>query len=102
VKLPFGTPNLCVMIEGFANKSRWQFAKTMPTNPHFYSLRKWCDSTEFEDVVRFIRDKGFKVTFKRWPYIVYDADGWRYWTMGEPVPEVTLINRRIVPEEDSE
>lgn len=72
----------------------FQFAKTMPDNPHFYTLKKkWKGKEEFEALVQFIRDHGTVEIFRGWPYTCYYAHGYKYWTMGDPVPETTLINR---------
>ncbi len=42
----------------------WTFAKTMPKNPHRYTLRKnWDDATPFKNVVQFVRNHGRKEVF---------------------------------------
>ena len=79
-------------------KQHYKFAKTMPQNPHAYTLRKnWEDGELFEAVVQFIRDNGQK-EFWGWgrarrPYMYYYFDGYKYWTMGAPLHETILINR---------
>lgn len=83
---------------------RWQFAKTMPQWPHEYTVRAWRPDLEreFFDVVVLIRSDGI---VKPWPrdvatpryYHAYlELDGWEYWTMDEPVPETTVINRALL------
>ncbi|MGE0698101.1 MAG: methyltransferase domain-containing protein [Hyphomicrobiaceae bacterium] len=72
----------------------WTFAKTMPNNPHEYSLRKrWIGDLSFDAVVTFIREKGYTLRFGRTDYICLDVNGRRYWTMGAPLHATTLINR---------
>jgi hypothetical protein len=85
----------------YIDKVRWQFAKTMPQWPHEYTVRTWRPelASEFEALVALIRETG---VVKPWPrdskhpryhhsYLV--IDGWEYWSMGEPIPETTVINR---------
>jgi len=71
----------------------WQFAKTMPENPHWYTLRKHCNEVSFINAVEFIRAQGQVRMFKSRPYTEYDCDGWTYWTMGSPIDQTILINR---------
>ena len=80
---------------------RWQFAKTMPKNPHEYTLKAWneiCSSkVEFEKFVTWIREEGYERPFYGKMYLSMDIDGWTYWTMGEPLNETILINRAKTP-----
>jgi Predicted methyltransferase (contains TPR repeat) len=79
--------------EQFAEKSKWTFAKTMKESPHEYTLRKNCDSFEFDEAVLFIRANGAKESFKGYTYVVYYLNGLKYWTMGAPLDKTILINR---------
>jgi hypothetical protein len=87
----------------------WTFARTMASNPHWYTLRrKWQNDSDFVFVVKSIRAWGqverFPDPVKGWPYIALDVEGFHYWTMGGPCelappeewgPEETvLINRK--------
>lgn len=79
-------------------QASYRFAKTMPENPHWYTLRKTWDSATFSEVVAFIRANGH---VEWWPnrqrgkqYTYLDLDGYHYWTMGAPVEETILINRK--------
>ena len=77
----------------------WIFAKTMPQNPHWYTLRRdWGNDEDFDMTVQFIRENGYT---ERWPdpvrgspYTVLDLNGFHYWTMGAPIPDTILINRK--------
>ncbi len=74
---------------------RWIFAKSMADNPHEYCLRRNAeDERMFEAVVQFIREYGsWYPWWGRW-YLQYVAGDHAFWTMGAPVPETTLINRK--------
>lgn len=77
-------------------------AKTATRNPHAYTLRKnWADQDLFEAVVEWIREHGVHVMFWRKPYVLFRHGGYRYWTMGAPVGETTLINRAIDADADA-
>ena len=91
----------CEDASRFIGAVRWQFAKTMPQWPHEYTVRGWRPelAPQFEAFVHLIREVG---TIKPWPrdaarprymHTYLELDGWEYWTMGEPVPETTVINR---------
>jgi hypothetical protein len=81
---------------------RFVFAKTMPDNPHHYTLRRdWADSGEFDEAVQLIRRVGYPL---RWPptgkgrrYTYLNMNGHHYWTMGAPVDQTILINRAEHP-----
>jgi hypothetical protein len=79
----------------FVVSSAWIFAKTMPDNPHWYTLRKDANvhSSSFNNAVEYIRNHGETRLFCGRKYIEFDYDGYTYWTMGSPVEETILINR---------
>lgn len=88
---------------------RWQFAKTMPQWPHEYTVRDWLPDLEdgFFAFVTLIRNEGI---VKPWPrdaavpryhHTYLELDGWEYWSMGEPVPETTVINRARLEEDEA-
>ena len=75
----------------------WIFAKTMPRNPHWYTLRKkWAGEVSFDDVVEFIRVNGYQRNFGGRPYSYLALNGMEYWSMGAPIPETILINRAAI------
>lgn len=74
----------------------FQFAKTMKENPHWYTLRKTWDDAEFDSFVLDIRRYGEIRYFGRWPYVHLDLGSWTYWTMGYPVEQTTLVNRKRI------
>jgi SAM-dependent methyltransferase len=73
---------------------RWIFAKTMPQNPHYYTLRKeWRNDPLFDEVVRVMRKIGYVEYWHGKPFTMVNINGYKYWTMGAPVSETILINR---------
>ena len=92
----------------YVAKARWQFARTMPQWPHEYKVRAWRPDLEreFVEFVALIRGDG---VVKPWPrdaatprhrLTYFELDGREYWTMGEPIPETTVINRAVVTQGD--
>lgn len=84
----------------------FQFAKTMPQNPHYYTLRrKWANDDDFVWVVEQIRLQGYKQKYGGSWYTVLDLNGHFYWTMGWPILTLDtpglelrgtiLINRKV-------
>ena len=76
------------------HSARWTFAKTMPHNPHEWTLRRhWPGRVPFDTVVAYIRERGYTMKFGRRDYRCLDVNGFRYWTMGAAYEETILINR---------
>ena len=84
----------------FIASRKWQFARTMPENPHEYTVRKWKPSAfeqaRFDRFVKLLVTEGWRGKFGKrwWPYI--DVDGYSYWTFGSPLENTTLINRKRI------
>lgn len=77
--------------------ARWIFAKTMPESPHFYTLRReWERDEDFLEVVQAIRRYGYLEVYKGLRYTMLNVNGWKYWTMGAPLPQTILINRKAL------
>lgn len=79
----------------------WTFAKTMPHNPHEYSVRKnWANDDDFVFVVQYIRDNGYTGQFEGRTYTYLNVNGYFYWTMGASInkadgsPLTIIINRK--------
>ena len=85
--------------EQFIENSTWVFAKTMPDSPHQYTLRdpeSKAPAMSPESFVWFaqhIRGEGYKAKFGKTTYTYLEVGPYRYWTMGWPVEQTTLINR---------
>ena len=74
----------------------YRFAKTMPSCPHSYTLRKEWDDEWFEAAVELTRRLGKR---ERWgkairPYFRHGE--YKYWTMGSPINDTILINRAFI------
>ena len=88
-------------LQAILERQQWIFAKTMPDNPHHYTLRKkWDDDEEFARAVFLIRTLGVA---EWWPnptegycYVGITLGGFYYWTMGHPIKKTVLINRKHV------
>lgn len=76
----------------------WIFASTMADNPHWYTLRDSWTKDEFSRAVEIIRRYGTRVRYDFAYYTQLPVDGFFYWTMGWPVSETILINRKPFPE----
>lgn len=75
--------------------AEWKFAKTMPWNPHHYTLKeKWKDKQLFQNIVYFINDFGKDEKFKNSFYKVLYLGDYKYWTMSLDLTKVILINRK--------
>jgi hypothetical protein len=76
----------------------FRFAKTMPTNPHWYTLRhEWGDvgDSVFEEVVTAIREYGYTELFGSFPWRMLDVNGFKYWSYFSTSPqEVIVLNRK--------
>jgi hypothetical protein len=89
-------------VEEWVRGRYWQFAKTMPQNPHSYTHRHWGDEEMFEKVVLHIREHGEQEVFGGREYTYYLAAGRKLWTMGAPLPATVLINCKFDdPEEQA-
>lgn len=84
--------------ERFVGDSRWIFARTMPRNPHEYTLRSECADEVFSAAVRYIREHGHMEEFAGKPYKALHFAGHKYWTMGSPLEDTILINRKPLAE----
>jgi hypothetical protein len=83
----------------FVQSHRWIFARTMPHNPHEYTLRRNTDDATFDAAVRYIREHGRMETYWGKPYRTLYFGDHKYWTMGAPLEVTILINRKPLPSE---
>lgn len=82
-------------VEEVLFNANYIYAKTMPKFPHEYTLKKhWLNQQLFVEIVEYIRNNGRQEYFfgKQLTYY-YASDGNKYWSMGAPSVETTLINR---------
>ncbi len=71
----------------------FRYAKTYPDIPHWYTLRKHWELEEFHRSVIILRELAEEEVFYYKKYLVFGANGEKYWTMGAPVEQTELINR---------
>ena len=74
----------------------WTFARTMPQYPHWYVVKDRCrDPVEFERMVIAIRLDGYVELWgtKKRRFICLNIGDYKYWTMGNPLSQTTIINR---------
>ena len=83
----------CAFME-FVAWHEWVIARTMPHNSHEYSLRRNATEGTFDSAVRYIREHGLIEAYWNKPYKTLYAGEHKYWTMGAPVEETILINRK--------
>jgi hypothetical protein len=86
-------------IRALLEAHEWVFAKTMPRNPHFYTLRKaWASDEDFVRAFRWVRRNAYLEWWPSvdtgWSYGAVDLGGWHYWTMPGPLSRCVLINRK--------
>ena len=76
-------------------RCEWKFAKTMPFAPHEYIVKERCplSAEEFEYFVNMQREHGIRERWGKYnnPYLY--IDDYKYWTMGAPLEDTTVINR---------
>ena len=82
----------------FIRRRTWQEAVTYrETAPHEYTVREWQPgeslNAEFDRFVALIRRCGYADLYYRIRHIYWAVDDFKYWTMGWPTAETTVINR---------
>jgi hypothetical protein len=80
-------------VKAFIAANQWKFASTMAFLPHWYVVRGNCGDAEFVAFAQYIREHGEERRFGKRMFTYLDLDGFSYWTMGNPLPETTIINR---------
>jgi hypothetical protein len=100
------TPEQLARIGYLLESHPFRFAKTMPRNPHWYTLRhEWQDVGYgvFEEVVRAIREHGYTEWFGSYPWRMLNVNGFKYWTYySSYVEEVIVLNRKLLAPEESD
>jgi len=77
----------------YRDNCRWQIAKSGP--PHEYTIRDWRREADkdFGRAAVGIRKFGYSRSFYRNAYIYFNLDGLKYWTMGDPLANTSVLNR---------
>ena len=82
-------------IQQALEKASWKFTKTMPYNPHHYTLKHtWSDKKLFKKIVYTINKLGKKEMYKNKIYNILYLGEYKYWTMVPDENQVILINRK--------
>ncbi len=93
------TEETSARIAAYIAAVRWIFAKNYAeTAPHEYTVRQWAIDLqgEFEFLVKVIRHHGWQARFGGQTYTYLDFNNYKYWTMGAPINETTVINREPI------
>jgi hypothetical protein len=84
-------------VQQWLESQRWVYAKSRPTNPHQYCLRREADDeVTFERIVEHIRELGHPYPWWGTVYRQYVAGDFAYWTMGAAPRQTQLINRKTL------
>lgn len=78
----------------------FQFAKTMPDNPHEYTVRSPENETAYVTLAQAVLEHGVRERYvpekPRRPYwnrYLYPGDGWKYWLMTTALGQSRILNR---------
>ena len=86
----------CAELTELLERHSYRFARTMPGTPHSYTLKRaWPSEDEFVEALRKMRAvERIEEWFRGWWYRRFNANGYKYWTMGADLDHI-LINRAI-------
>ena len=86
----------CAELTELLERQSYRFARTMPGTPHSYTLKRtWPSEDEFVEALRRMRAvERIEEWFRGWWYRRFNANGYKYWTMGADLDHI-LINRAI-------
>lgn len=84
----------------FVKSQNWIVAKTYEaTAPHKYLVKDKLsedDQKVFPQIVSFIRENGVKEKFYSKTFVYFYFEDHKYWTMGAPIYQTTILNRAKV------
>lgn len=85
-------------ISNLLRKCSWRWAKTYYSIPHEYIVRDKCalSDEEFLYIVRAQRELGKREVWGKYNFPYLYVDGYKYWTMGDTLPNTVIINRQKV------
>ena len=80
------------------SRVQWTWAKTYISIPHEYIVRGQCGLTaaEFVYLINAQREYGIPEQWHKYNFPYLYIDGYKYWTIGSPIDETTVINRQKV------
>ena len=85
--------------EKVLSENEFRFAKTMPTNPHWYTLRKtWKDWNKFADIINLIRVKGTPIIAMNTMWRSLEIGDYVYWHLScyDVAEDTDLLNRKPI------
>lgn len=85
-----------INIEEVIDQLGWQFAKTMPQMPHWYTVRQRKDPEKnelYNILYRYIVENHYIEYFFRKPYKYCDIGEYKYWIMADRIEGSNIINR---------
>src|SRR3990167_3367445 len=84
------------IMDGLVPAARWK--ASVHAGQHEYTTRAWCKviglEASFIAAVVAIREAGNDRRYLGHPYRYFDHGGYTYWTMGAPVDQTIILNRR--------
>lgn len=85
-------------IRRLISRVQWTWAKTYQSIPHEYIVRKRCglNDKEFIYLVQAQREFGIPEQWHKYNFPYLYIDGYKYWTMGDPIEDTIIINRQKV------
>ena len=86
----------CAELTELLEKNPYRFARTMPDTPHSYTLKRtWRTEDQFVEALKKMRAvERIEEFFRGSWYHRFNANGYKYWTMGADLHHI-LINRAI-------
>lgn len=86
----------CAELAALLETHSYRFARTMPGAPHSYTLKRtWQSEDEFVEALRKMRAvERIEEFFRGYWYRRFNANGYKYWTMGANLDHI-LVNRAI-------
>ena len=94
-------PDEWAWAKDFIARRKWREAVTYrKTAPHEYTVREWEVGTQanrdFDQFTIYVRRFGYADVFYKIRHIYWAVAEFKYWTMGWPVEQTTVINRARV------
>ena len=86
----------CAELAELLERHSYRFARTMPGTPHSYTLKRtWDSEDEFVEALRKMRAvERIEELFRGYWYRRFNANGYKYWTMGANLDHI-LVNRAV-------
>lgn len=86
------------IFEEFLARAHWNWATSYAMRaPHWYVVRNQFRNDDlFNKVVEYMREHSVTEYFFSKPFHYFYHEGFKYWTMGNPINETTIINRARV------